>query len=131
MALMPFHLSFVVADLQAARHFYCDVLGCTLGRDTGAWIDVLLFGHQLTVHQANEQQKPQALDHFGVVLDKSDWQALAQRLDGHGITYVLPPRVLAAGSQDENGKLLLNDTAGNLLEFKYYADFTRSIAAVG
>lgn len=127
MALRPFHLSFVVADMQAAKRFYCEVLDCTLGRDTGAWVDVLLFGHQITIHQANAQQRAQALDHFGVVLDKPQWQALARRLDVQGMAYVLPPRVLAEGGLDESGKFLLNDPAGNLLEFKYYADFTRAM----
>ena len=130
MALTPFHLSFAVPDLQAAKRFYCDVLDCSVGRDTGAWVDVLLFGHQLTIHQANAQQKAQALDHFGVVLDKAGWQALAQRLDDLGVTYVMPPRVHAVDSADESGKLLLNDPAGNLLEFKYYAAFARTVAAV-
>lgn len=130
MALTPFHLSFVVPDLQAARRFYRDVLDCALGRDTGAWVDVLLFGHQLTIHQADAQRKAQALDHFGVVLDKADWQVLAQRLQDLGVTCVMPPRVEAVDSADEGGKLLLNDPAGNLLEFKYYAAFARTVAAV-
>lgn len=130
MALTPFHLSFAVPDLQATKRFYCDVLGCSSGRDAGGWVDVLLFGHQLTIHQSSAQHEAQAIDHFGVVLDKADWLALAQRLDDLGVTYVMRPRVLAIASADENGKLLLNDPAGNLLEFKYYAAFARTVAAV-
>jgi extradiol dioxygenase family protein len=130
MALTPFHLSLVVPDLQAAKRFYCDVLGCSRAPDPGAWVDVLLFGHQLTLHQASAQRKAQALDHFGVVLDKVDWKALAQRLDDLDVTYVTPPHVQAVDGTDERGKLLLDDPAGNLLEFKYCAALSRIVAAV-
>ena len=31
--LRPFHLAFPVDDLQKAKQFYVDVLGCTTGRE--------------------------------------------------------------------------------------------------
>ena len=40
-----FHLAFPVTDLQAARHFYGQVLGCPEGRASDHWIDFDLFGH--------------------------------------------------------------------------------------
>ncbi len=47
----PFHLSLVVPDLNRVRAFYVDVLGCRVGREMGSWLDILFFGHQLTIHQ--------------------------------------------------------------------------------
>ena len=38
--IMPFHLAFKVNDLQAARRFYGEVLGCPEGRSSETWIDV-------------------------------------------------------------------------------------------
>jgi len=46
-----FHLAFPVADLAAAERFYTTYLDATVGRRTSRWIDLLLFGHQLTLHE--------------------------------------------------------------------------------
>jgi extradiol dioxygenase family protein len=43
-----FHLSLPVNSLEASRGFYCGLLGAPLGRQSDAWIDVLLFGHHQT-----------------------------------------------------------------------------------
>jgi extradiol dioxygenase family protein len=51
-SLQPFHLAFPVSDLEKARHFYGNLLGCSLGRESpGHWIDFNLFGHQIVAHQ--------------------------------------------------------------------------------
>ncbi len=117
----PFHLSFAVPDLRVAARFYEDVIGCTPGRDAGDWLDMVLFGHQLTLHQATPQHPARPIDHFGVVLAIPQWRALIERLEGSGIAFVVPPRISDVGTPDERGKFLLHDPAGNLLEFKYHA----------
>ena len=43
----PFHLAFPVHDLEAARGFYCDVLGCRIGRESERWIDPYVKGEPL------------------------------------------------------------------------------------
>ena len=45
-----FHFAFHVTDLQVARHFYGDVLGCAEGRSTDTWVDFDFFGHQISLH---------------------------------------------------------------------------------
>ena len=49
-----FHLAIPVQDLAAAHRFYVGVLGCGLGRESDRWIDFDFFGHQVTVHLAEE-----------------------------------------------------------------------------
>ena len=49
-ALVPFHLAIPVTDLAAARHFYCELIGCSTGRTASRWIDLDFFGHQVTLH---------------------------------------------------------------------------------
>ena len=39
MTLSPFHLAFPVDDLDAARSFYGQLLGCAEGRSSSEWID--------------------------------------------------------------------------------------------
>ena len=41
--LAPFHIAFPVDDLDAARHFYGEVLGCPEGRSDPDWIVVRRF----------------------------------------------------------------------------------------
>ncbi len=81
----------------------------------------MLFGHQLTLHQATPQHPARPIDHFGVVLNKSQWYALIERLEGSDIDFVMSPQVSGGGTPDERGKFLLHAPAGNLLEFKYHA----------
>ncbi len=47
--IKPFHLSIVVPDLEQARVFYVNLLRCAVGRDQGQWIDILFFGHQMSL----------------------------------------------------------------------------------
>jgi extradiol dioxygenase family protein len=130
----PFHLAFPVGDLQAARHFYGEVLGCPIGRESpGHWIDFDLFGHQLTAHyRAGHTGVPDGglvdadvvpIPHFGVILTMDDWKALAQRLESRtDIVWGLRPKVRFVGQPGEQATLFIIDPSGNGLEFKGMTD---------
>ena len=45
-----FHLAYTVSDLDSARSFYGDLLGCQEGRSTENWVDFNFFGNQLSLH---------------------------------------------------------------------------------
>ena len=107
-----FHLSFPVRDLAAAKAFYRDFLGASIGRDNDQWADVLLFGHQLTLHQRpGEVLSPElrGVRHFGAVLPWDDWEALGTKLLQKGIVFVRAPAISDAGTMEEHGKMLLSD----------------------
>ncbi|HBR56227.1 MAG TPA: glyoxalase, partial [Blastocatellia bacterium] len=55
-----FHLAFPVDDLNAARRFYGETLGCEEGRSSDRWIDFNLFGHQIVAHLAPGFVRPPA-----------------------------------------------------------------------
>ena len=137
--LKPFHLALPVNDLDAARDFYCDVLACTTGRTAERWIDLNFFGHQLTLHRVDDVDRQRgdtnAVDgddvparHFGVVLDRPDWEALAARLRAANCKFVIPPRVRFQGEVGEQATMFLFDPCGNALEFKSFADPTQLFA---
>ena len=121
MANSGFHLSIAVPDLEAARRFYRDVLGCEIGLDRGTWLNVDLFGHQLTLHQAGHHRFATPVDHFGPFLAKDRWRALAEHCAEEGVPFRLAPTVLDEGTPRETGKFVIRDPAGNLIEFKYRA----------
>ena len=54
--IYPFHLAFPVRDLEEARRFYGELLGCTEGRSApGKWCDFNFYGHQIVAHVAPEE----------------------------------------------------------------------------
>nr|WP_316642603.1 VOC family protein [uncultured Roseateles sp.] len=130
-----FHLAFHVRDLDGARRFYGDLLGCPEGRSTATWVDFNFFGHQISLHlgepfattrtgQVGGHLVP--MPHLGVVLELPEWQALAERLQAAGTEFVMPPQVRFEGQPGEQWTMFLLDPFGNPLEIKGF----RSLATV-
>jgi uncharacterized protein len=129
--LRPFHLAVPVDDLDAARRFYGDILGCEQGRSADTWIDWVFYGHQLVTHLAPRPRSAHhnevdgdavPVPHFGVILERVDWDRLAIRLSEAGVEFVIEPHVRFAGLPGEQATMFLVDPAGNALEFKSFAD---------
>jgi hypothetical protein len=132
MSLPPFHLAFPVDDLAAARRFYGELLGCPEGRSAEEWIDFDLYGHQIVAHYAPDAVRARAgnrvdgedvpVPHFGIVLPMEHWKALAERLQGAGVDFVIAPAVRFEGEPGEQATMFFLDPAGNALEFKAMAN---------
>ena len=133
-----FHFAYHVHDLAAARDFYCGVLGCEEGRSTDTWLDIDFFGHQLSLHlgepfavsntgKVGDHWVP--MPHFGVVLSMPDWQALKERLIGHGLDFVLAPTLRFEGTAGEQATMFFLDSSGNPIEIKGFTDWA-SVYAV-
>jgi extradiol dioxygenase family protein len=125
-----FHFAFNVTDLDMARRFYGDVLGCKEGRSSATWVDFDFFGHQLSLHlgepfktaltgHVGEHLVP--MPHFGLVLALPDWQAMAGRLQAAHTVFVLEPQLRFAGQPGEQWTLFFLDPFGNPLEIKGFA----------
>jgi uncharacterized protein len=134
----PFHLAFPTPDLAATRAFFVDTLGVTIGRESEAWVDFEFFGHQVTAHRdvtagaaaKNEVDgKRVPTLHFGVVLKWEDWEALAERLQGKGVEFVIEPYVRFAGQTGEQGTFFLREPGGTHMEFKTFKDMSQLFAA--
>lgn len=118
-----FHLSLPTKDLVETERFYCSLFGATRGRHTDEWVDLILFGHQVTFHQRPEQVVPtdaQGVQHFGAILPWAVWEEVCARLVASAHPLELAPTVFAAGSASEHGKVVLRDPSGHLLELKAY-----------
>lgn len=132
-----FHLAFPVRDLAETRGFYAGVLGCAEGRSSDTWIDFDLFGHQIVAHLApnsgvvhrNEVGADHVpVPHFGVVLEMSEFESLAERLRAKGIEFVIEPKIRFKGEVGEQATMFFLDPSGNALEFKAFADFSQVFA---
>lgn len=139
MTIQPFHLAIPVDNLENARAFYGDILGCEQGRCSDHWIDWNFFGHQLVTHVAPDRVLPPAhnavdghsvpVPHFGVVLTMDSWQALADRVEEAGVAFVIEPYIRFKGQPGEQATMFFYDKSGNALEFKAFADIGQLFAS--
>ncbi len=125
----PFHLAFPVHDLDAARDFYANTLGCDIGRKSDRWIDFNFFGHQITAHLSDEADEIRTNDvdgdhvpvrHFGLILDWGDWHSLKTTLEERRVGFMIGPKTRFVGQPGEQVTLFICDPSGNALEFKSF-----------
>ena len=135
--LQPFHLAFPVRDLEESRKFYAGLLGCPTGRESKEWIDFDLYGHQIVAHLAPPEKgaainqvdgKDVPVRHFGVILEWSDWERLAERLKKAGVKFVIEPGIRFKDQVGEQATMFFQDPSGNALEFKAFRDPSRIFA---
>ena len=129
--IKPFHLSFSVANLEEVKTFYTKSVGCMISEDHGTWVNIIFFGHQLTIHQSTGKRSIKNIDHFGPILEKKEWLEILKRCQLKAIGFEMAPLIKSVGKKDESGKYIIKDPAGNLLEFKYYLDKYLGVKADG
>ncbi len=141
--MTPFHVAVQVRDLDEARAFYGEVIGCAAGRSAATWVDFNLYGHQFVCHLNPALGKGGRIashyspvdghgvpvPHYGVVLEMHDWQKLAERLRRHPVRFVIEPHVRFRGEPGEQATMFLLDPSGNALEFKSFKDIERQLFA--
>ncbi len=135
--LTPFHLAYNVRDLDQARRFYGEVLGCEEGRSTETWVDFSFFGHQISLHlgepfatkatgKVGEHMVP--MPHLGVVLQLKDWQKLAERLKAANMQFIIEPSVRFEGQPGEQWTMFFTDPSGNPIEIKGFKSLDQIFA---
>lgn len=128
-----FHLAYNVDDLEAARKFYGEILGCRVARSSDSWIDFDFFGHQISLHlgtpfvtaktgRVGEHLVP--MPHLGVILPQDDWATLAERLHEAGVEFEIPPTTRFKGEPGEQSTMFFYDPAGNPIEIKGFFDMS-------
>ena len=126
--IRPFHLAIPVSNLEKSRHFYKDILGCSLGRSSDEWIDFNFFEHQLVIHKSNSIQEKiynsvdghdVPIPHFGVILDWEQWHKFSNRIKDE-IEFVIEPYIRFKGQTGEQATMFFLDPNNNALEFKAF-----------
>ncbi|MDP9094359.1 MAG: VOC family protein [Actinomycetota bacterium] len=115
------HLALPVSDLESARAFYIETLGCTQGQQVDVGMDVWFYGLQLNLQARPEQVLPedeQGCRHFGVTLDSANLSDLLNRLQGLPVRWINPPAVGIRGKTS----VKIADPSGNIIELKSYPD---------
>jgi glyoxylase I family protein len=129
------HIVLRIRDLEASRHFYCDVLGCTMDKvqdAIGLWqvragsslIDLIpLDGALGSVGGAGPGREGRNVDHFALQLDSFDGQETAEFLDAirahlaaHNVSITDSGR--RYGAQGDGPSIYILDPDGNSVELK-------------
>lgn len=132
MKIPRFHLAFPVHDLELARKFYMNILGCTLGRESKKWIDFNLYGHQIVAHlstkdcnlpQTNSVDRIQVPAwHFGIILPWDEWEQLIETIEHSDLRFLIKPQIRFKKKKGEQGTFFIQDPSGNALEFKSFKE---------
>ena len=138
--LQPFHLAIPVNNLEKARTFYRDTLGCEEGRSSDHWVDFNFFGHQFVIHYKENlthdtgrasnpvDGKDVPVPHFGVVLSWDTFHTFAKELQEKQISFVIEPYIRFKGKVGEQATMFFKDPSGNALEFKAFKDMDQLFA---
>ena len=127
--LSPFHLAFPVHNLDEARSFYRDLLGCIEGRSSRTWIDYNMGGAQIVCHWAGNDYRAKdyfngvdkdmvPVPHHGLCLTVDEFHKLAARVKAAKMPFVVEPGLRFAGAPGEQWTMFFKDPSGNNLEFK-------------
>jgi extradiol dioxygenase family protein len=116
-----FHLSFPVRDLQESVDFYVRQLGAQIGRRSESGADAFVFGAQVTLQNdpAGVIDPMPRTRHFGATLSWAEWESFVERL-GDSALVVEPAALSYIGEPIEQGKMMIVDPSGNLIEIKAY-----------
>lgn len=108
-------------------------MGCVEGRSSAEWIDFDFFGHQIVAHLLPGMEGTDVGDnavdghqvpvpHFGVVLEMTDWKALADRLVAAGTRFAIAPHIRFKGEPGQQATMFFRDPSGNAIEMKAFDD---------
>ena len=95
-------------------------------------MDFDLYGHQIVAHKVSGARAVEGhnpvdgeevpVPHFGLILEWSDFEALAKRVRAAEVPFVIEPGIRFAGQPGEQATMFFLDPSGNALEFKAFAD---------
>lgn len=125
----PFHYAFPVHDLEQAKDFYGNVLGCAEGRSSTKWQDYSLHGHQIVAHWVGYDYRCQdyynpvdgdevPVPHVGLAVTVEQFHDLADRIGRAGIEFIIEPHLRFKNQPGEQYTMFFKDPSGNNLEFK-------------
>jgi uncharacterized protein len=118
-----FHLAIPARNLNEARRFYVEGLGCTLARRYADRITLNFFGDQVVCHLSDRVDAAPTLypRHFGVTFrEREDWERLLHLARTRNLPFFVHPFRRFDHRPEGHDTFVLQDPSNNLLEFKYY-----------
>ena len=125
-----YHLAIPVRDIDEAKNFYCNFLGCEEGNSEEGWVDINFWGNELTLHKAQEGELKITLrhhgdmahvcvPHFGIHLSRTDFDAIKTRLQSSDkFDFLDKPFLRFKDDYREQETFFIRDPSGNAVEIK-------------
>lgn len=123
-----FHVSLPCLSVRDTKKFYTSI-GASIGRSTQSWVDINLFGHQITFIKAGKfnfnspnyvfEGKILPSFHFGVVIDLDAWNEVYTKLKDQDLELVDKTTFLK-DNLGEHTSFFVNDPNDYMLEFKSF-----------
>lgn len=119
-----FHLAIPITNIDLAKEFYGNLLGCGLGRENQQAVIFNFYGHQLVGHTTKEELRAPASiypRHFGIIFrEESDWEDLLKRCKDFNLSLYQQPKIRFKGEITEHKTFFIQDPFYNILELKFY-----------
>jgi extradiol dioxygenase family protein len=125
----PFHLSLPCSSIAKTKEFYVDFIGAKLGRHSTQWLDIDLFGNQITFSRSGDfsfafrsykfEGTVLPSFHFGVIIDRETWGRLYEKLSGNGYDMTAEVTFLH-NKKGQHSSFFIKDPNGHSLEFKCF-----------
>ncbi|WJJ97485.1 VOC family protein [Algibacter luteus] len=123
-----FHMSLPCQSVRETSSFYTNI-GASLGRKTQNWVDVNLYGHQMTFIKSGKfnfsnpnyvfEGKILPSFHFGVILDSETWNSVYKKLKEQNLDLVTES-VFLKDKTGEHQSFFVKDPNEYMLEFKSF-----------
>src|SRR5690606_38088125 len=124
-----FHLALPCVNIQKTRAFYTEIMGAQIGRSSPKWIDVNLFGHQITFTECG----PFKFDcnsysfngdilpsfHFGIILQTTEWEALLSSLKSKNANIISEVKFLE-NKTSQHQSSFAKDTLDLTVDIEYF-----------
>ncbi len=124
-----FHISLPCTDIKQTTNFYKNIIESKIGRTSENWVDVNLFGHQVTFTKAGKfnfnnpnyvfEGKILPSFHFGVIVEMDKWSELYAKLNGLDLEVVNQATFLS-NKKGEHLSFFVKDPNGYMIEFKCF-----------
>jgi len=124
-----FHLSLPCLSISETKQFYVELLSADLGRHTQQWLDIDLFGNQITFTKSGEysfRSKSYKFEevilpsfHFGAIVTNDVWTSLYAELNRKGVI-VSAQKTFLENKIGEHKSFFVDDPNGYTLEFKCF-----------
>jgi len=124
-----FHLSLPCYSVTKTKNFYLDTIGAKLGRHSTQWVDINLFGNQITFTKSGEfsfnyksykfQDIVLPSFHFGVILGEKTWDTVLHRLSDKNEKPIVTTTFLK-DKKGEHSSFFVEDPNGYAVEFKKF-----------
>ena len=111
----PFHLSLPCSSISKTEDFYVSVVGARLGRHSSRWLDVDLFGNQITFTKSGDFN----FAYRSYKFEESDLPAFHLSVTEYDIT---SETIFLKDKVGEHLSFFIQDPNGYKVEFKSFRD---------